>query len=140
MSVNVSSLCTVTFLLKSPLHHHHHHHLTFLSHGLHLLQFSRCDFCFIRKFFDSQSSEYKSLVHLPFLVLLYVPIVHLLTFSLLPHILNPLFPLCVDHNTCFVSPYLSFLFLWTYHHQLFFIFKLFTFTGKTDLSCLPSNI
>ena len=48
------------FLLKFPFHCHH---LIFLSHDLHLLQFSRCDFCFVCTFFDSQSSEYNFLVH-----------------------------------------------------------------------------
>ena len=95
------------FLLKSPFHSLP---LIFLSRGLHLLQFSRCDFCVACMFFHSQSSEYNSL-HLLFLLLLHVSIFHLLTFSVLPQILTPSFPLCVDHNSCFVSPYLSFSFL-----------------------------
>ena len=51
------------FLLKSPFHRDH---LIFLSCGLNLLQFSRCDFCFVFTFFHSQSSEYNFLVHLLF--------------------------------------------------------------------------
>ena len=68
---------------------------------------------------ESQFFKKHFFVYLLFLVLLQVSIFHLLTFSLLPHIITPSFPLCVDHNTCFVCPYLSFSFLWTHHHQLF---------------------
>ena len=73
-----------------------------------------------------------------FLVQLEVPIFHLLTFSLLPQILTPSFPLCIDHNTFFCFS-LSFLLLsLNSSPSIAFTFKLFELTGKTDLSCLPT--
>ena len=101
MFVNVS-FCTATFHLKFC---YHFHHLIFQSNDLHLSLLSRCDFYLVCNFFHYQSEECSFLVlFFFFFVLLQVFIFHFLTLSLFPLILPPLFPLCFDHNICFISP------------------------------------
>ena len=88
-------------------------------------------------FFHFQSVECNFLIHLFLPVLLQVSIFNLLTFSLLPLILTPSFPLCVDYNTYFVS-FLSSLLSLDSLLSLAFIFKLFALIGNTDFSFLPA--